>query len=44
MVMFAKVRACGVAGGVTHWIGNWLRGRKQRVAVSGEDVLLGGCT
>ena len=41
--LLAKVRACGVAGQVVNWIGNWLNGRKQRVAVSGrmscwEDV------
>ena len=34
--LLAKVRACGVAGQVTNWIANWLRGRKQRVAVSGR--------
>ena len=32
--LLAKVRACGVAGQVAHWIGNWIRDRKQRVAVS----------
>ena len=41
--LLAKVRACGVAGQVANWIANWLRERKQRVAVSGrmscwEDV------
>ena len=34
--LLAKVRACGVAGQVANWIANWLRGRKQRVAVSGK--------
>ena len=34
--LFAKVRACGVAGQVANWIANWLSGRKQRVAVSGR--------
>ena len=41
--LLPKVRACGVAGQVANWIGNWLSDRKQRVAVSGrmscwEDV------
>ena len=40
------MRACGVAGQVVNWIGNWLRDRKQGVAVSGrmfrwEDVSSG---
>ena len=44
--LLAKVRACGVAGQVANWIANWLRERKQRVAVSGrmscwEDVSSG---
>ena len=44
--LLAKVRGCGVAGQVANWIGNWLCGRKQRVAVSGrmscwEDVSSG---
>ena len=44
--LFAKVRACGVAGQGANWIANWLSGRKQRVAVSGrmscwEDVSSG---
>ena len=34
--LLAKVRACGVVGQVAYWIANWLRGRKQRVAVSGR--------
>ena len=34
--LLAKVRACGVAGQVANWIANWLRDRKQRVAVSGR--------
>ena len=46
MRLVAKVRVCGVAGQVTHWIGNCPRDRKQRVAVSGrmscwEDVSCG---
>ena len=41
--LLAKVRVCGVAGQVANWIANWLSGRKQRVAVKWEDVLLGGC-
>ena len=40
--LFAKVRACGVAGQVAHWISNWLHGRKQS-GCEWEDVLLGGC-
>ena len=32
--LLAKVGACGVAGEVTNWIANWLRGGKQIVAVS----------
>ena len=44
--LLAKVRACGVFGQVANWIANWLRDRKQRVAVSGrmpcwEDVSRG---
>ena len=44
--LLAKVRACGMAGQVDNWIANWLRGRKQREAVSGrmscwEDVSSG---
>ena len=34
--LLAKVRACGVVGQVANWIANWLRGRKQKVAVSGR--------
>ena len=34
--LFAKVRACGVAGQVDNWIANWLCDRKQRMAVSGR--------
>ena len=35
--MSAKVRACGVAGQVANWIGNWLSCEsKERVAVSGR--------
>ena len=34
--LFAKVRACGVAGQVDNWIAYWLSDRKQRVAVSGR--------
>ena len=34
--LFAKVRACGIAGQVDNWIANWLSDRKQRVAVSGR--------
>ena len=44
--LLAKMRACGVAGQGANWIGNWLSGRKERVAVSGrmscwEDVSSG---
>ena len=34
--LLVKVRACGVAGQVAHYIGNWLSDRKKRVAVSGR--------
>ena len=34
--LFAKVRACGMAGSVAYWIENWFSGRKERVAVSGR--------
>ena len=34
--LLAKVSACGVAGQVANWIGNWLIDRKQRVAESGR--------
>ena len=44
--LFAKVRACGMAGSVANWIENWQSDGKQRVAVSGrmscwEDVSSG---
>ena len=39
--LLAKVRVCGVAGQVVNWIANWLRGGKQRVAVSGRMEVAG---
>ena len=44
--LLAKVRACGMSGQAANWIGTWLRGGKQRLAVSGrmscwEDVSSG---
>ena len=31
-----KLRAHGVRGAVWRWIGEWLRGRKQRVVINGK--------
>ena len=34
--LIVKLKALGVGGNLIEWIGDWLKGRKQRVVVDGE--------
>jgi len=36
-VLLGKLRRCGLGGWLVRWVGNWLKGRAQRVGISGAE-------